>query len=59
LTFKSTTRDELDQLIKDFNSFKERFDRGLAVQAGHALVDLQTKVAFLSDNAGKRIASFM
>ncbi|KAJ7928724.1 hypothetical protein B0H13DRAFT_2545863 [Mycena leptocephala] len=47
LTFGSTTRDELDKLTQHFNSFKERFDRGLAVQSGRALVNLQAQVELL------------
>ncbi|KAJ6590131.1 hypothetical protein DFH09DRAFT_976723, partial [Mycena vulgaris] len=43
LTFSATTRDELDELTRNFRSFKERFDRCLAVQSGLVLADLQAQ----------------
>ncbi|KAJ7821674.1 hypothetical protein B0H14DRAFT_2519242, partial [Mycena olivaceomarginata] len=50
LTFSTSTRDELDQLTRDFSSFKEQFDRGLAVQSGLGISDLVNAAALQQDN---------
>ncbi len=55
LVFKEQTREELDKLIRNFTSFKEHFDRGLHVQSGHAVADLQIQVKSLLNKAGKRL----
>ncbi|KAJ6605467.1 hypothetical protein DFH09DRAFT_967241 [Mycena vulgaris] len=43
--FSNVMTDELDELTRNFNSFKERFDRGLLVQTGRTVVDMQVQVA--------------
>ncbi|TDL18727.1 WD40 repeat-like protein, partial [Rickenella mellea] len=48
--FSSSTHNDVEGLTKKFNRFKELFDRGIAVQSGKALADLESLLASAKDD---------
>ncbi|KAJ7229629.1 hypothetical protein C8J57DRAFT_1583017 [Mycena rebaudengoi] len=50
LTFGIKTREELDKLTQQFLSFRNKFDRGLAVQSGMSIAMMETQLKVLLDS---------
>ncbi|KAJ7275120.1 WD40-repeat-containing domain protein, partial [Mycena rebaudengoi] len=50
LTFGIKTREELDKLTQRFLSFRNKFDRGLAVQSGMSIATMETQLKVLLDS---------
>ncbi|KAJ7254892.1 hypothetical protein C8J57DRAFT_1186788 [Mycena rebaudengoi] len=50
LTFGIKTREELDKLTQQFLSFRNKFDRGLAVQSGISIATMETQLKVLLDS---------
>jgi hypothetical protein len=53
LTFGIKTREELDKLTQQFLSFRNKFDRGLAVQSGMSIAMMETQLKVLLDSTSE------
>jgi hypothetical protein len=53
ITFGTETREELDKLTSQFQSFRHKFDRGLTVQSGMSIAMMETQLKFLLDSTSE------
>lgn len=55
LNFSDETSNELKSLIQRFTSFKHRFDRGVAAQAGLTIEEIKAQLNLILDDSGAHI----